>query len=92
MSQVIWSAHAVRRALQRFPEVDVRGLYSGSKRPTRKQKRRILAKCPLSRGVMTGRFSGKYYTVHRSGVVFVNAVVDKTTVVVVTVFGLPEPV
>lgn len=87
----MWSKHALERARERFPHLTLEQLEElmvRSKRPGKKMRTRIRQGCPVAaRQWMPGRnFVGRYYLVHRSGVVFVMGEKDS----VITLFQIEE--
>lgn len=72
MTEPTWVAHALERAQQRFPGVDLNDLYRRARRVTRRQRKQLLADCPVAAEQwMRGYFRGRYWRITRCGVVFV---------------------
>jgi len=84
---LVWSDHALQRARERFPDIDLENLYPGARRAGKKLKRKIKAACPVSAEKYMRGFNGRYVMVTRCQIVFVMQAPET----VVTVFRLIEP-
>jgi len=84
-----WTADAIRRASERFPDIDMDALYREARLvPAHgKTRKRIKACCPTNaRKWMENGYAGRYYKIALGHIVFVLAAPET----IITVFRLPD--
>lgn len=69
----VWTRHALKRAAERFPDLDLNVELAGARAAGKKTKQRIRQMCKRNAAKYMGpsRFSGRYYLRSRNDVVFV---------------------
>lgn len=69
----VWTQHALKRATERFPDMDLNVELAGARAAGKKTKKRIRQMCQRNAAKYMGpsRFAGRYYLRSRHGVGFV---------------------
>lgn len=61
----IWTEHALERWKERFPDINLKELYSSARRITRRQRKVIKRSCPINaEKYMNKIFKGRYVLIY----------------------------